>query len=433
MKVDDLASASQSTFVSIALDSTKLISADSFLFDAPSYKDPRAKSDFQVVTTVFCNESAPYFATPKSRKEQPHAPELLKLWQRSATRYDTVSVSLEDDRLFAEMAPIFAQEFRDPAKAAELEAWVRYQLSSDDLVAVFWEGGNSTTHLEQALSHVDALLDKKHPLSRRLNNIQLQIDGEFLNRRLDSVAAIAKAYAFFAFKKGRDYVYKLPTGPTYVPHWLREPAQPEGDKKKSTIIGELPATFFRWGGLLTVLMGNPKYSFHVGAEKLAEVLTKLRTMTIQAQPYKAVREKDPEKWVEIFVIEALHDAAGWIPPKERRAAWPEYVTLGRKWAEKYVEECLKDSGASGSESVGPAIEATWYTIGRNVVRSTEYGGRRLYHRLVPRSHALQVYSSKEIRQRARVFIKGVRDASAIGNVTSSVLPKSHGKAKSPRV
>lgn len=434
MKVDGLTSASQSGFVPVALDSTKLISADSFLFDALASKDPRARPDFQFVTTAFCNETAPYFAAPKSGREQPHATELLKLWQRTATRDDTVSILLEDDKLFAEMAPIFAEEFRDLGKATDLANWVRYQLSCDDLVAIFWEGGNAKSNLEQALFHIEPLLNKKHPVTNLLNQMDLQFDREFLSRSLNSKAAIAKAYAFLAFKKGRDYVYKLPPGLNYMPHWLRKGAQPELDREESNVTGEFPATFFPWGDLVANLLSIPKYSFHLSPRTVAAFLTELRKITIEAKPYQQAVQTNAEKRVEEFVIDALHNAARWIPPKEQPAVWLQYLNdIGRKFAGEYVQESLAQRGAFGSESAGPFIEAVWYTIGRDVVRSTEYAGRRLYHRLVPRSSALQVYSSKEIRRTARVFVKGVRDASGVANDLTPAPPqKSRGKVGTPR-
>jgi hypothetical protein len=437
---DEAVRVPESTWPVVALDSTKLISADSFFFDEPFLKDPRALPDFQGVATLFCNESAPFFVSPPSAKEQPHATELLKMWQRVADK-NVVPVKLDKDAIQAEMAPIFVEEFRDPGKAGDLKQWLKFQLSNPTLVDIFWEGGNEPRHLREALQHLDPILDQEHPLSSMTSQLDMQLDGHFFEEGgATSREAVLKAYAFLAFEKGREYIYKLPDGPNYRSHWLRLAAQPKKDEKESAVIGEMPPTFFPWGELITDLMLEPTCMFRPSSRTVAELLTTLRDARLDGKPYQEVNISDFEEImatesegkqkraeladavlskVEVFVVEAL-DKIGYALPKQYETFWLEHIVpILFKYAWSVAKGEMQRRGVPQYEtgSANPLIEKVSYWLQRGVIKS-EFAGRRIFNRLIPGLNALDVYVSEPIRESSKKYAERVRRASAAGSTSA---------------
>jgi len=399
----------------IAFDSTKLISADSFLIaEASELRDPFAAEDFRFVVDAFCNETAPYFASPTSGKKQPHATPLLGTWQDAAVRGDTIPVSLDDEKIFATMAPLFANEAN--AHAAQIAHWMQYQFSHEDLVEIFWEGGNTTTKLELALGHIEQFLPEEHLLCRALLHSRFPIDNRFYSKYLRDKRTIGIAYAFFAFRKGRDYVYKLPDGPLYVPHWLRATAQPGHDEDaKETQVVDLPDTFFPWGDIFIRLLSHPSSGFQIKTEKLPAMLQHVRRATINQKPYLERHYQNPQARVEDFIITTLHDAGGWIPPPNQRLNTIAGLVgaivkeAAKIWLPPAVatQAGLPPNDLVSTISVRGAIETISYVIAKKVLAPGAFSVRRQYARL--NANALAPYRPGPLGGVAKLYLARLAD------------------------
>jgi hypothetical protein len=396
---------------SFALDSTKLISADSFLFAGDDdLRDPSAASDFRYVVDLFCNETEPYFASPRGGKRQPHATPLLALWQDSAVRCNVFAVELDDEALFAAMAPIFAREAVE--HTGNIAAWLRYQLSTKDLVEVFWEGKNEPSQLESALGHIERFIDQQHPLSKAISNLPVTIDPRFQSRLLNTKLKVCISYAFLAFRKGRDYVYKLPSEPVYVPHWLRINAQPDHeDGYEREGMKVLPEKFFPWGDVLTRLMAQPAAGFKLSAGVLPEMLSEIRKRTIDFKPYLERHYSGAEARLHNFVLTTLHDTSGWLPPNAKPNFQVGLVgTVVKEVLKQWLPLAAKHVGlppgdAALRATIGGTLEMIAYSINKKYLKSAAFFGRRLYMRLNP--DALALYRQAAISDVVRVYLNRV--------------------------
>jgi hypothetical protein len=200
-----------------AIDSTKLLSANSFI--RPSgYQDPEASSDFRFVVNHYCNDIGLFYVAPQTARKQDHATELLALWQdtivkeRRGTQTNAADTAggLEDlpfdpeaeDINFADLAPVFSDW--SSTNVYRLRAWLEFQFNTDPLMDIFWEGKNQLPQLEKALYYILLHTPPTHPLRVILNAPnEIKIDerfkpSTFLTREADHVLL---SYVFLHLRK----------------------------------------------------------------------------------------------------------------------------------------------------------------------------------------------------------------------------------------
>jgi hypothetical protein len=312
---------------SIAVDSTKLISADSFMLSGS--KDPAAETDFRNIADAFCNGLPLYFAAPQGGGKQPHATTLLRLWQETVLAENAslpearpLPYSASDEKIWRSLSNVFSKFAFE--NAPRIGRWVKFQFSHKRWREIFWEGLNTKDQLDLSASFMMKLLRSRHPLSCLLADLSLNIDPRYeecRSLRGASKELVGLSYAFFAFVKGRYYVYRLPHGPMYRHHWMRTEAMP-ADKRQEEIA---LAPAFPWGSLL---VKTCKRGFSSDPDRMAIAFQGLRQYSTRQFPnLKRNSREQAQKQLEDFALTGLDTYCGWIPKKFRPGGLDFWIEL----------------------------------------------------------------------------------------------------------
>lgn len=280
--------------IHIASDSTQLLAADSVRFRNGEFpRDPRSDTAFQAIVTAFCNDTKLYFVAPPSKVSWPTP--LLELWRDQSEVAPTTAptfLAAGIGQIYQELAPKFAKWADDDAVL--IHDWLKCQLENQQLVDIFWGGGNKTEELMTAQEYLSSsrLRFEETRLLRRLNDFPPSLVGENApaSDRFQSTAWFCAAYVFHAFAKGRLYGNRLAgEAAAYQTHWIRQHALPEQGDPGASFEDVNPKECFPWGEIVyNIFQENPE--LFTDDERIQCSLKELRAFTFVEKPLKLVVE-----------------------------------------------------------------------------------------------------------------------------------------------
>lgn len=320
----------------IALDSTKLLSADSYLATllgtslpgAP--RDPGGRQDLVESLAVYLDGRPVFHPLPKQEVQDPTP--LLEMWNR---RRDQPLFLRAIDVDPAPVAKTLASDFRRlvVTRGKEVAAWVRFQFHDDQMARIYWQGGNTPDDLLVALDCiVDLRVDSDGRAFREeLNSEKLAIPRTHLAHLSASELRplkrdpmlFALSYAFHAFRKGYLYARRLSdAGVAYWSHWLREGA----------ITGSLHSLVARQPDQLLLNMGAvivgllERRQLRLERSALEETLSAVRgKLAALGGPEAVVLDRHPDALR--FVAEALSDGAIRVPAESIAPTLRSHVSI----------------------------------------------------------------------------------------------------------
>lgn len=294
---------SASSNTSIAVDSTLLLAADSFLLPEGSDRDPEADIAFEFVVNAFCNLPTLFLSKPKTQPTK-LTPLLSLYYEEAQGEHNAIDLSPAADRSLAKDF----RRVRSSDVGFEIADWVRFQFSDPRFVEIFWGGGNRIESLVHSYDILKGLPKDDHspnPLMRSLLDQPPKIHESMQATlsKLPGPTELAEAYAFLAFFKGYRYAVEIPSGIPYHCHWLREEALPPPEYPPA-IVANANRGLMPWGGIIIDLVDKDSpLRLYREEDRFTYGLRSLRKYVRDYSPPKRSLEE-----VTDFVINGLIEA-----------------------------------------------------------------------------------------------------------------------------
>lgn len=262
----------------IAVDSTLLLSADSYLRSI-RFPDPHARDDFEFVVTVFCGCKHIYLRRPPS-KPSGLTPLLSLFWANVNSPQPPAATAgeIEYDALLGNFEALMQERPED------LRMLARHQLLDPRMDTIFWGGGNTEETLKKVYRFLKGTgyLDRNTPLTTRLSrkDFKLCAKSKLLAPDVGGTISFIQVYLFNLFAKGPPYAFQSDGAVYYHSAWARAYAL-SGRPRQRVQFAKIPP----WGSILTELERTLflRQLVETSEEAFSEKLWRLRDFTLNAQ------------------------------------------------------------------------------------------------------------------------------------------------------
>ncbi len=233
-----------------AVDTTFLLAANSALFPTQQLglRDKDHDTAFKTFITYITNGRSFHYVRPGVSQAIRTFP-ILELLTSSPARAKTVGLTPEGDEETWEEAARDFMTYVEFSGGADVVEWVRFQFDDDDVVQVFFDGGEDKQVARLLKAHevlqASPALAQLRNLWAAAGALSMAPKGRHADcarRAFGTFADYSLAYAFFGFAKGQFYPLQLVEQQRHCVHWLREIAMDKLALRLSSTSQSPPST-----------------------------------------------------------------------------------------------------------------------------------------------------------------------------------------------